>query len=264
MNIPKKYIHQSGRYKGRINQDLLQTKKPRPAFKKHDPHPFACGLFFLQYRRSNAKEHWVDRNYLEIDKENSRKYNDSNKSKKSITYKQYAQTEKGKQSLKRRKIKYRNSEKGKQRELEYRSRTDVKERHCINNREYTKKNLFLVTTRSRYSKLIPNLHKHWEAHELLGADDTTVRKHIEDQFQEGMTWDNHGEWHIDHILPCKMKHPLTGDDIFDLTKPSHQKLLFNYRNLQPLWESDNCSKQDKIPWYVLLTILMNNYKTITI
>jgi len=93
--------------------------------------------------------------------------------------------------------------------------------------------------------------------ELLGCTSKQAREHLESQFTEGMTWENMGRggWHIDHIIPCAF---------FDLSKPSHQKVCFNWQNLQPLWESDNCAKGDKIPWYVLLTILMNNYKTITI
>lgn len=27
------------------------------------------------------------------------------------------------------------------------------------------------------------------------------KNHIENLFLEGMSWDNHGEWHIDHIIP---------------------------------------------------------------
>ena len=36
---------------------------------------------------------------------------------------------------------------------------------------------------------------------MLGADYETVFKHIKNQFVEGMSWANHGEWHIDHIIP---------------------------------------------------------------
>jgi hypothetical protein len=69
--------------------------------------------------------------------------------------------------------------------------------------------------------------------ELLGCDIDAVRDHLEKQFQEGMSWDNYGEWHIDHILPCAS---------FDLTDPEQQKKCFNYTNLQPLWAKDNLSK----------------------
>ena len=50
-----------------------------------------------------------------------------------------------------------------------------------------------------------------------------------------MTWDNHGQWHIDHIKPCAK---------FDLTDKDQQKACFHYTNLQPLWKEDNLSKRD--------------------
>jgi hypothetical protein len=92
---------------------------------------------------------------------------------------------------------------------------------------------------------------------FLGCTFEEFKDHLESQFTEGMTWDNWGRggWHIDHIIPCA---------VFDLTKPSHQKVCFNYQNLQPLWESENCSKRHSIPLFVLLTILKYNYKTITL
>lgn len=70
--------------------------------------------------------------------------------------------------------------------------------------------------------------------------------HIAKQFKpnsEGvpMTWDNYGEWHIDHIKPCAS---------FDLTCPIQQKLCFNYTNLQPLWAIDNLKKQHKLNYNV--------------
>jgi len=261
MNIPKKYIIQEGTNRGKLNQTALQVELTNND--RGQPHPKVKGLVLVRYKscRGNTQT-WGTLEQHQNRKKKDREWDVSNPElKRGSTYRWRARhPDRARASQ----IKNRQTRRENGKCKAYRSRSEVKEKHRINTREYTKKNLFLVTTRSRYSKLIPNLHKHWEAHELLGADDTTVRKHIEDQFQEGMTWENHGEWHIDHILPCKMKHPLTGDDVFDLIKPSHQKLLFNYRNLQPLWESDNCSKQDKIPWYVLLTILMNNYKTITV
>lgn len=71
---------------------------------------------------------------------------------------------------------------------------------------------------------------------LLGISIADVRKHIEKQFSEGMTWENYGEWHIDHIKPLFL---------FDLTKPEEQMLAFNYKNLQPMWAVDNLRKNKK-------------------
>ena len=51
-----------------------------------------------------------------------------------------------------------------------------------------------------------------------------------------MTWKNYGEWHIDHIKPCSK---------FNLTDEEEQKKCFNYKNLQPLWASENTSKGAK-------------------
>lgn len=72
---------------------------------------------------------------------------------------------------------------------------------------------------------------------LLGCSLDELRDHLERQFSEGMTWDNYGDWHIDHRLPCAS---------FDLSNPDEQKVCFNYTNLQPLWAKDNLSKSDRL------------------
>jgi len=72
---------------------------------------------------------------------------------------------------------------------------------------------------------------------LLGCSIAECRKYIENKFLPGMTWENYGDWHIDHIQPCAS---------FDLTLPEEQKKCFHYTNLQPLWEFDNLSKGAKI------------------
>lgn len=63
-----------------------------------------------------------------------------------------------------------------------------------------------------------------------------LKSHIELLFIPGMSWENYGEWHIDHIKPCSL---------FDLTDPEQQKMCFHYSNLQPLWAEDNVRKSNK-------------------
>ena len=73
--------------------------------------------------------------------------------------------------------------------------------------------------------------------DILGIDFDGFINHIEKQFLKGMSWDNHGKWHIDHILPCS----LSNGDTDILLK------LFNYQNLRPMWAFDNLSKNDTVP-----------------
>lgn len=76
--------------------------------------------------------------------------------------------------------------------------------------------------------------------EYLGCDIETFKRHIEQQFIEGMSWENHGEqegeWQIDHIIPVKWNNPTLEEVIPRL----------HYCNTQPLWVSDNIAKLNKI------------------
>jgi hypothetical protein len=91
--------------------------------------------------------------------------------------------------------------------------------------------------RSRLCQALKNNWKSGNTLELLGCTVEYLKNHLEDRFQEGMTWENHGEWHIDHIRPCAS---------FDLSKTEQQGECFHYTNLQPLWAFDNLSKGSKL------------------
>lgn len=78
--------------------------------------------------------------------------------------------------------------------------------------------------------------KNHNTESLLGCNVDFLKNYIAEKFVKGMSWDNYGKWHIDHIKPCSS---------FDLTKPEQQKLCFHYSNLQPLWAKDNISKSNK-------------------
>lgn len=70
---------------------------------------------------------------------------------------------------------------------------------------------------------------------LIGGSFEIARAHIERQFTKGMSWDNHGEWEIDHLIPISSAK--TEEDIASLC---------HYTNLQPLWKIDNAKKKAKI------------------
>lgn len=62
-----------------------------------------------------------------------------------------------------------------------------------------------------------------------------LQRHLERQFARGMTWDNFGEWHIDHIIPiARFTFSSVDDEQF--------KQCWSLTNLRPLWARENISK----------------------
>ena len=87
--------------------------------------------------------------------------------------------------------------------------------------------------RGATSRIKRKLPLDWDSQQILGATIETVCGYLESQFTDGMNWANHGQWHIDHIMPlCK----------FDLTDPTQARMAGNYRNLRPLWDHLNLKK----------------------
>lgn len=78
--------------------------------------------------------------------------------------------------------------------------------------------------------------KNSTSYDLTGCSWEHLKLYLESKFTVGMSWDNFGDWHIDHIKPCCS---------FDLTDIDQQKLCFHYTNLQPLWAIDNLKKSSK-------------------
>ena len=95
----------------------------------------------------------------------------------------------------------------------------------------------LCRLRSRVRIAIKSAYKSNRTEVLVGCSIGFLRGYLEAQFTDGMTWELFlaGKVHIDHIRPCAS---------FDLTDPVQQRICFNYRNLQPLWATDNLRKHD--------------------
>lgn len=90
-----------------------------------------------------------------------------------------------------------------------------------------------LRVRLRKTLKVQNAHKSAAMSELLGCSVNELVIHIKAKFQAGMTWENHGVWHIDHIKSLSS---------FDLTDSAQQRAACHYSNLQPLWWYDNLSK----------------------
>lgn len=87
--------------------------------------------------------------------------------------------------------------------------------------------------RCRFKKALKTNSKSSSTLQLLGCSIPELKIYLENQFKPGMTWENHGLWHIDHIIPCCS---------FNLSLDEEQKKCFHYSNLQPLWAEENLKK----------------------
>lgn len=96
----------------------------------------------------------------------------------------------------------------------------------------------LLRTRTLKAFKSISANKPDKTHILLGSNYLTIKEHIEKQFKDGMTWENHGKWHIDHIIP-----------LGSTKDPEKLKSLCHYTNLQPLWAKDNLAKRNIINYH---------------
>lgn len=102
----------------------------------------------------------------------------------------------------------------------------------------------LYNYRVRLRQALKQNRKSKTTEKLIGCNIDFLKYHLQKQFKKGMTWQNYGKWHIDHIRPCNS---------FDLSKASEQRKCFNYKNLQPLWAKENIRKRNK--WKQILNKL---------
>jgi len=59
---------------------------------------------------------------------------------------------------------------------------------------------------------------------MLGYSADQLKSHIESLWTPGMTWDNYGEWHIDHII-----------QVHTFSKDTDVSIVNALSNLRPLW-----------------------------
>lgn len=122
---------------------------------------------------------------------------------------------------------------------EYNSRPEVRERE----REYQRARLNTpmgkLNNRIR-SGVRQSLrgNKSQNTYDALGYTKDDLVLYLESRFTDGMSWDNIGEWHIDHIRPISSFN-------FTTTECEDFKKCWALENLQPLWAADNISKGDK-------------------
>jgi hypothetical protein len=171
------------------------------------------------------KEYYVENKESELKR--SKKYYDANKEK---IYKQHKGYHAKWRSENKDKIKsYYNSE----------WRKAYEKKRCAKDPNFK----FALTLRKQLNKQMRKLlngKKSASTLQLLGCSIDEFKLHLEELFEDGMTFGNYGKWHLDHILPCSM---------FDLQHSEEQEVCFHYTNLQPLWSKDNLIKSNRLDFY---------------
>ena len=198
-----------------------------------------------EYYENNKEEiKEKSKEYYENNKEEIKKYREKNKEKLKERKKEYR--ENNKEKIKE--YRENNKEKIKEYMKEYRknNKEKIKERRkCIHNvnRNHCKECNPLGHLKSTVSNRVRSALKSKKSKasiEYLGCDIPFYKEYLENQFKPGMTWENHGEWHIDHIIPVFYKE----NEKDKLTLEETIKRL-HYTNTQPLWASENMSKNNR-------------------
>ena len=84
-----------------------------------------------------------------------------------------------------------------------------------------------------------NITKFGHYFEVLGYSPDELVKHLDVQLKDGMTWQNYGEWHVDHKLP------LSSFTFNDMNDPEFKR-CWALENLQPMWGGENIRKYNHI------------------
>ena len=176
-----------------------------------------CNVCYSFYLKENAKTKKYTKDKEKVKKYNQEYYN-LNKEKEITRSKMYQSS-----AVYKNKDKSKEKEKRKLRQKErllidplFRLKRTINRRlnKCLKSKKWNKKNKTIL---------------------YIGCSLEELKLHLEKQFKPGMTWENHGEWHIDHIIP--LASAKTEEDLYKLN---------HYTNLQPLWAIDNLKKSNKI------------------
>lgn len=222
------------------NKDNIKDKKIIYQEKNKDKILKAKKKYYRKNKDSlskKKKEHYYENK--DLYRVRNKIYRTENKDKIDLYSKEYQLKNKDKIREQRKKFRENNKEKtAYKRSLPY-----VKEKRNENRRKRYKEDFQYKITlllRCRLSKLLKtqNTKKRNKTLDLIGCSINEFCKHIENQFDENMSWDNHGSyWHLDHIYPLSKA---------DLTKESEIKRVMHYSNFQPLEAIENIKKGNKI------------------
>lgn len=196
--------------KCKIEKDFIEFSKDKS---RKDGYQKKCKICSKKYKITSIGYH--------------KNYNIINSNKKKVYNKQYYV--KNKEVIKELNNKYR---------LENKEKTNEYYRDYNKNRKLVEPIYKLIcNTRNliRMSMKGNGYTKKSKTYEILGCTFEEFKQHLESKFTEGMTWENQGKWHMDHIYPVSLA-----------TDENHLIQLNHYTNFQPLWAEDNLKKGNKL------------------
>ncbi len=197
-----------------------------------------------EYRNKNKEKINADkRSWYQINKDNVLKQ-----------CKEYRIGNKEKMSKRAKKYRANNKEAIRQRDKQYQLKNAIK----INKQRALRREILKTDPKFILNKRISSLMRlslkgnkngyGWES--LVEYTLNDLIKYLESLFQDKMSWENMGKWHIDHKIPISA---------FNFTSPFDIdfKRCWALDNLQPLWAKDNLSKGKKLIEYFQPSLAIN-------
>ena len=204
------------------------------------PQCKACARAYYQANKEKFAEQ--QRAYREANREKvaqrHRAYNEANKEKVSEYGRAYRRANRKRIAEKRRAYYQANKEKILERHLaryEAKKEEILERQRDYKKRRYSEDRAYVVVDRlrRRLRSALNGQAKPATTMELVGCSSEKLCAWLEMHFDEGMTWENRSEWHIDHIKPIA--------SFEDPADPA----CWHWSNLQPLWAEDNLKKGDR-------------------
>jgi hypothetical protein len=198
------------------------------------------GMILAGYQGKNKKEWWTTpEKFLQL-QEKRKQYRKSFKEKNPLYFLEWQKQNKEKCSEYGKKWYFANPEKVKAKKERYKNEKPNYGKEY----QYKRRNsdsLYRISSniRSMISNCLKEkgFKKRPRTQTILGCTFKDFHNHIENQFKEGMTWQNRNLWHLDHIIP--------------LASAKSEKELINlnhYTNFQPLWALENMKKSNKLQY----------------
>jgi hypothetical protein len=211
--------------KCKVEKEFIEFYKHKKG--KNGLHPSCkncCKQYNKQYEldnKENRKEY--NKQYHIDNKQQIKQYKKENIDKISKYQKQYELD--NKENRKEYHIKYR---------IDNKERVNIRQKNRMET-DYLFKLICNTRNLIRISIKGKGYSKKSKTYKILGCSFEDFKQHLESQFTEGMTWENQGVWHLDHVYPVSLA-----------TDEQHLIKLNHYTNFQPLWAEDNIKKSNKL------------------